>query len=111
MTGGDFGRVPSVASRAATPDADVALLFARFHRDHDANDLEALVLRFLPLARHLARRYAAAAEREDLEQVASLALIKAIDRFDPSQGTAFTSFAFPTIVGELKRYFRDCGWS
>ncbi len=101
----------SVASRDATPDADASLRFTRFRRDRNPEDLEALVIQFLPLARHLARRYATAAERDDLEQVASLALIKAIHRFDPEQGTAFTSFAFPTILGELKRYFRDLGWS
>ena len=100
-----------VVLRDATPDADVSLLFTRFRREQNAQDLEALVLRFLPLARHLARRYSTGAEREDLEQVASLALVKAIHRFDPAQGVAFTSFAFPTIIGELKRYFRDCGWS
>jgi RNA polymerase sigma-B factor len=67
--------------------------------------------RFLPLARNLARRYAARGEEDDLLQVASLGLLKAIDRFDASRGLAFTSFAVPTILGELKRHFRDHGWA
>jgi len=95
----------------AASASDVSQLFARYHRERDPKDLEALVMRFLPLARHLARRYATTAERDDLEQVASLGLVKAIERFDPGRGIAFTSYAVPTIVGELKRYFRDHGWS
>ena len=72
---------------------------------------EQLVERFLPLARHLARRYLSGPEREDVEQVAALGLLKAIERFDPHRGLAFTSFAVPTILGEVKRYFRDLGWT
>jgi RNA polymerase sigma-B factor len=68
--------------------------------------------RFLPLARRLAGRYRTAHEPlEDLVQVASVGLLGAIDRFDPARGTSFTSFAIPTILGELKRYFRNTGWT
>ena len=97
---------------AKSDRAEERWLFARYQRHGDRAAQEALVNRFLPLARQLARRYARSNEPlEDLEQVASLGLLKAIDRFDPTRATAFSSFAVPTILGELRRHFRDKGWS
>ena len=93
------------------PQEDRRLL-VRYHREGDPAAREQLVARFLPLARQLARRYQRGGEQlDDLVQVASLGLLKAIDRFDPARETAFSSFAVPTILGELKRHFRDKGWS
>src|SRR5437764_4286714 len=87
-------------------------LFVRWQQDGDQRAREELVDRFLPLARNLARRYAGAREPfDDLLQVASLGLGEAIGRFYVDRGAAFSSFAVPTILGELKRYFRDLGWS
>ena len=75
-------------------------------------DRDAIVQRFLPLARQLARRYQGGSEPlEDLEQVASLALVRAVDGFDHTRGTAFSSYAVPSIAGAIKRHFRDHGWS
>jgi RNA polymerase sigma-B factor len=87
-------------------------LFLRWQRDRDPAAREQLVARYLPLAYSLARRYGGNRESmDDLNQVASLGLLGAIDRFQPDKGVAFSSFAVPTVLGELKRYFRDYGWS
>src|SRR5688572_11019668 len=102
---------PASEDRAARALQDRRLL-ERYHHEGDPLAREALVARFLPLARQLARRYQRGGEQlDDLVQVASLGLLKAIDRFDPARETAFSSFAVPTILGELKRHFRDKGWS
>ncbi|MCA1835073.1 MAG: SigB/SigF/SigG family RNA polymerase sigma factor, partial [Actinobacteria bacterium] len=73
---------------------------------------EQLISGYLPVAEHLARRFAGRGEPlEDLIQVATIGLIHAVDRFEPDRGAHFLSFAIPTITGELRRYFRDHGWS
>jgi RNA polymerase sigma-B factor len=88
-----------------------AELFARCRERGDARAREELVARYLPLAHRLARRYQRTQEPlEDLVQVASLGLLKAIDRFD-TEREVFSSYAVPTILGELKRHFRDRTWS
>jgi RNA polymerase sigma-B factor len=87
-------------------------LFERYLIHGDRRAREELVERFMPLARQLARRYHRAEEPfDDLLQVASLGLLKAIDRFELDRGIAFSSYAVPTILGELKRHFRDRGWA
>jgi len=87
-------------------------LLLEYRRTGHRRDRDAVVDHFLPLARSLARRYRRGAEPlEDLEQVASLALVKAIDAFDPTRGTRFSSYAVPCISGALKRHFRDHAWS
>jgi RNA polymerase sigma-B factor len=102
---------PESRDRAAARELERALLI-RYHQEGDLAAREELVKRCLPLARDLARRYTYTNEPfDDLLQVASLGLIKAIDRFDPDRGAKFASYAAPTILGELKRHFRDKGWA
>jgi len=87
-------------------------LILEFQRTGSRRDRDALIERFLPLARSLARRYHRGAEPlEDLEQVAGLALVKAVESFDASRDVAFSSYAVPCITGALKRHYRDHGWS
>ena len=87
-------------------------LFRRYARFRDQAARDELFERFLPLARGLARRYHRGTEPlDDLVQVASIGLLGAIERFDPERGREFTTYAIPTITGELKRYYRDYGWA
>jgi RNA polymerase sigma-B factor len=84
----------------------------RYARSRDPGLREQLVHRYLPLARYAASLYARGSEPfDDLLQVASVGLLKAIDRYDPSRGAAFSSYALPTMSGELRRHFRDRGWA
>ena len=87
-------------------------LLRRYHLEGDLAAREEIVERFLPLARQLAGRYRNAGEsHEDLVQVACVGLVKAVDRFEPERGYAFSKYAVPTMLGELKRHFRDKGWA
>jgi RNA polymerase sigma-B factor len=87
-------------------------LLTKYAQTRDPALREQLVDRYLPLARYAASKFAHGSEPfEDLLQVASLGLLKAIDRYDPNNGAAFSSFALPTMNGELRRHFRDRGWA
>jgi RNA polymerase sigma-B factor len=112
--------VTSSVSSAGTEHGEYAHLVAlqRRYAQLAADDPQRPLLRdqlicgYLPVAEHLARRFAGRGEPlEDLIQVATVGLINAVDRFEPDRGAHFFSFAIPTITGEIRRYFRDHGWS
>ena len=89
-----------------------AMLLERYHRSGDLEARRELVERMMPLVRHIARRYANRGEPlDDLVQVGAVGLIKAVDRFDIERGVKLSTFAAPNIAGEIKRHFRDRGWS
>ncbi len=87
-------------------------IYELFERREETAVRDELIENYIPLAESLARRYQHSGQPiDDLVQVASIGLVKAVDRFDPSRGVTFESYAIPTILGELKRYHRDQGWS
>jgi RNA polymerase sigma-B factor len=99
-------------SRADCLASDEPSLFRKWQADGDQIARESLIREYTPLSRSLARRYGRSSEPfDDLFQVAQLGLLKAIDRYDPDRGFPFKAFAVPTILGEMRRYFRDSGWS
>jgi RNA polymerase sigma-B factor len=104
--------VPAPAPSPRRVPLDDSRLLARYAATNDRRLRDALVERFMPLARSIALRYARGGEPlDDLVQVASLGLLKALERFDPQRGVAFSSYAVPTIVGEIRRHFRDRCWT
>ena len=93
-------------------DLDDRALLRRYHEDGDLAARDQLIERYMSLVRSLARRYAYRGEQlDDLVQIGSIGLIKAIDRFDVDRGVELTTYATPNIIGEIKRHFRDKGWS
>jgi RNA polymerase sigma-B factor len=91
---------------------DDSHLLAQYAATKERGLRDALVERFMPLARSIALRYVRGGEPlDDLVQVASLGLLKALERFDPERGVAFSSYAVPTIAGEIRRHFRDRCWT
>src|SRR5262245_46402073 len=93
------------------PGTDRELL-RRYHHEGDVAAREKLIEQYMSLVRSLARRYSYRGEQlEDLVQIGAIGLIKAIDRFDVSRGVELTTYATPNIIGEIKRHFRDKGWS
>jgi RNA polymerase sigma-B factor len=93
-------------------DNDVNAMLVAFHREGDLEARDRALVELMPLVRALAMRYSGRGEPlDDLVQVGSIGLIKAVDRFDVDRGVDFASYAVPTIVGEIRRHFRDKAWA
>ena len=91
---------------------DDKILLRKYHEEGDLAAREKLIEQYMSLVRSLARRYSYRGEQlEDLVQIGAIGLIKAIDRFDLDRGVELTTYATPNIIGEIKRHFRDKGWS
>jgi RNA polymerase sigma-B factor len=102
----------SATNPARSKSASDAELLRRYHRGGDVGARQELIERHIAFVRRLAQRYARRGEQlEDLTQVGCVGLIKAIDRFDGGYGASLTTYAAPNILGEIKRHFRDRGWS
>jgi RNA polymerase sigma-B factor len=102
----------AISAAGAHPRAEERALLLRWHNNRDVAARDALVERMMPLARRVAARYRRRDETfDDLLQIAVIGLVKAIDRFEPGRETALSSYAVPTMLGELKRHFRDHGWA
>jgi RNA polymerase sigma-B factor len=94
------------------PSLDDKVLLRKYHEEGDLAARDQLIEQYMSLVRSLARRYAYRGEQlDDLVQIGAIGLIKAIDRFDLDRGVELTTYATPNIIGEIKRHFRDKGWS
>ena len=108
----DRSRRSVVDGPSPTRRRSVDALLLAYHRDGDRGAREQVLVELMPLVRSLASRYAGRGEPlDDLVQVGAVGLIKAVDRFDVSRGVEFTSYGVPTIVGEIRRHFRDKAWA
>ena len=114
------GKVRSSHRSRANPDGNglrwdkerIAVLFRRYHEDNDESAREEIIEEYSSLVRFLAMRFNHRGESlDDLIQVGTIGLLKAVDRFEVERDLAFSTFATPTILGELKRNFRDKGWA
>jgi RNA polymerase sigma-B factor len=105
-------RVPAAERHPQLPKPEVRRLFRELQTTGDAEIRNRLIEAHLGLVEYLARRFSGRGEPlDDLVQVATIGLVKAVDRFDPDRQVEFSTYATPTIVGELKRHFRDKGWA
>ena len=112
MTGGDAGAVAGRGAERSRDDPAVLERFRAYRRTGDQTLRSSLVEQFAWIGNAAARRFVRRGESlDDLAQVAAYGIVKAVDRFDPDFGSSFSSFAFPTVIGELRRHFRDTTWS
>src|SRR3954471_1745798 len=101
----------TVTRTTSSHDPSEAWLLARYQRHHDVSAREELVRRMMPLVRRVATSYGARSHGDDLEQVAALGLVKAIERYDAAFGVPLRTYAIPTMFGEVRRYLRDHAWA